>query len=68
MEWKELRKQIYERDNWTCQKCDKHCQKKDIQCHHIIPVILSGTGDKNNLQTLCTSCHTKADYQFQFVL
>lgn len=67
-EWKTLRKQIYLRDQWTCQRCHKHCHS-DIQCHHLIPYRLC-KGNENkilywgvtinspaNLITLCKSCH-----------
>ena len=27
--WEYIRKQIYQRDNWTCKLCLKHCQKKN---------------------------------------
>jgi len=71
-EWKKLRKQIYERDNWTCQRCLKHCHE-DIQCHHIIPYRRINKNEKKlifwnatinsreNLNTLCKSCHAKED-------
>ena len=38
--WKETRKLVYARDNWTCQICKKHCYT-DIQCHHIVPYSVS---------------------------
>jgi 5-methylcytosine-specific restriction endonuclease McrA len=65
-EWKARRKEIYERDNWTCQKCGKRCQGvrsknrdrgRDIQCHHIISYIISRDDSPDNLITLCLSCH-----------
>jgi len=58
--WKELRKLIYQRDNWTCQMCGKKCHK-DIQCHHIIPERSGGNHTPENLITLCRSCHIKVD-------
>jgi hypothetical protein len=54
--WKKLRKNIYERDNWTCQNCGEKCHN-NIQCHHIIPVKLGGNHISKNLITLCKSCH-----------
>lgn len=71
LEWKILRRQIYQRDHWTCQKCLKHCSGGDIQCHHMVPYRRSGGGeskliywnmtinDTSNLITLCRSCHAK---------
>jgi 5-methylcytosine-specific restriction endonuclease McrA len=55
MEWKELRKKIYERDNWTCQKCGKHGGR--LNCHHIEPWRISKNNSPNNLITLCLPCH-----------
>ena len=55
--WGVIRKKIYERDKWTCQVCGKHCNKKEIQCHHIVPYKNGGSNDSSNLVTLCVSCH-----------
>ena len=63
-EWKELRKEIYERDNWTCQLCKKHC-RKSIQCHHITPYRISNDNSKSNLITLCISCHIKVEWNWE---
>jgi hypothetical protein len=56
--WKNIRKEIYKRDYWTCQECETHCQGKEIQCHHIIPWRITKDNDIYNLITLCLSCHT----------
>lgn len=61
--WKKLRKLIYARDNWTCQKCFKKCHK-DIQCHHIIPFRITKDDRKENLVTLCKGCHLKEELKF----
>lgn len=65
--WRETRKQIYERDNWTCQECGCHCLNKEyknkknkIQCHHIDYNIKNNNYE--NLITLCASCHTKTNF------
>lgn len=64
-EWREIRKEIYKRDNWTCQECNIKCVGKDgksnkkIQCHHI-----DWNKDNNNhdnLITLCSVCHGKTN-------
>jgi hypothetical protein len=62
-EWKKIRKEVYERDNWQCKVCGKHC-KRDIQCHHIIPYRISKNDNKDNLITLCVKCHRKQDMLF----
>jgi hypothetical protein len=57
-EYKEWRKSVYERDNYTCQMCDKP-SNGDLQCHHILPVkdypLL--IVDIDNGITLCEACH-----------
>ena len=57
-EYKEWRKQVFARDNYTCRACLKH-SNGDIQAHHILPVedypmfVLA----PNNGITLCKRCH-----------
>jgi thymidylate synthase (FAD) len=48
---------VLERDNWTCQKCEK--RGGHIHCHHIDPVILNPieSADLDNCITLCKKCH-----------
>ena len=52
----ELRWEIWERDNFTCQHCGK---RKNLSIDHITPESKGGTLDKKNLQTLCKSCNSK---------
>ena len=56
--WKELRKNVLERDNNTCRKCGKSPSK---QVHHIIPLREGGKNEVKNLITLCKRCHNIAD-------
>ncbi len=62
-EWKERRKEIYARDNWTCQECGKQTTNKwgkdKISCHHID--YNHKNLEDNNLITLCWSCHAKTN-------
>lgn len=66
--WKEIRKEIYERDNWTCQNCGIKCTNKlgktMIQCHHIKQWRQSKDNSMENLITLCLSCHMKEDFKY----
>ncbi len=53
-----LRKKVFERDNFTCQKCkiqDK--SSKILEAHHIIPLCRGGRDDFQNIITLCSDCH-----------
>lgn len=62
-EYKEFRKQILKRDNYTCQSCGS---KYRLQVHHIksrkeFPELIM---DKDNCITLCISCHSKTENFF----
>jgi hypothetical protein len=52
-----LRFQIYNRDNYRCQKCGKHQIEANLEIDHIIPVSKGGKTEYNNLQTLCHRCN-----------
>lgn len=60
----ELRKIVFERDNWTCKICGKHKDNLSIpiHCHHIDPVINNPieSADIDNCITLCKTCHIQA--------
>lgn len=54
-----MRKQVYERDHYTCRKCGTG---DDLTCDHIIPISKGGKTVLRNLQTLCGECNRrKAD-------
>lgn len=59
-EWKICCKNIWKRDNATCQKCSEkfnHTQKT-FEVHHIIPFTHKETRlDESNLVLLCRDCH-----------
>lgn len=59
IEWKELAKQIRERDIYICQYCGK---KQSIEVHHIIPRNIKIDNHPSNLITLCKSCHIKIEH------
>lgn len=72
-QWREIRQQVYERDNWTCRHCGCKClntadsknhPKRKIQAHHVTPRRCGGTDDLSNLVTLCMSCHHKEERRF----
>jgi hypothetical protein len=52
----ELRKLVFERDNWLCVKCGIG---ENLHCHHIDPVICNPieSADIDNCITLCKKCH-----------
>ena len=61
--WDTIRKQIKERDNYTCQHCGVHENesKHTLHVHHKVLYRLSKNNEPDNLITLCNRCHTKAD-------
>jgi 5-methylcytosine-specific restriction endonuclease McrA len=68
-EYKEFRKMIYKRDDYTCQFCGARGTKR-LHCHHIYPVrdypelFLV----ESNAITLCSNCHASTignEYQFE---
>lgn len=56
--WNKLRFYIFKRDSNRCQRCGS---KRDLECHHIIPIWKGGTHHPNNLITLCHKCHMEED-------
>lgn len=69
-EWRRIRREVYERDNWTCQDCEQRClntkdsrsrPKLKIQAHHIVSRRDGGSDEIENLVTLCMSCHHKRE-------
>lgn len=54
---KSLREQVFERDNYTCQKCgQRNCE---IDIHHIRPRARGGKNTLDNLVTWCKNCHRR---------
>ena len=53
--WRKLRKQVLERDKFTCQHCGR--VGGNLECDHILNEARGGTDDLSNLQTLCRECH-----------
>jgi group II intron reverse transcriptase/maturase len=57
-EWREQRRQILERDSYTCQSCQR---KDNLEVHHILARHEGGTDDPENLITWCDECHIQLD-------
>lgn len=54
-EWLALRREIFERDNFTCTYCG--AQGRPLECDHVLPVSRGGTNDRSNLTTACAPCN-----------
>lgn len=57
-EYKQWRRLVCKRDNFTCQLCGYH-GKRGLEAHHIIPIKTNSnlSFDVNNGITLCKDCH-----------
>lgn len=59
--WDEVRRAVYERDDYTCQVCgvEGGADGEDVvlQADHIVPRSRGGEDDMENLRTLCRTCH-----------
>jgi transposase len=71
-EYKEWRKSVFARDDYTCQMCGKR-SNGDIQAHHILPwrIHPETRFDVANGITLCVACHLsirgkESEYARQF--
>lgn len=54
-QWRELRNQIFARDDYTCQYCGARGAK--LECDHKVPVSRGGSNDPDNLATACFPCN-----------
>lgn len=55
--WYKQRQEAKESDNHTCALCREQKRGGQIHTHHIIPVLAGGSNHKDNLMTLCSTCH-----------
>lgn len=55
--YEQLRRQVFERDNWRCQNCGV---SQNLQVHHRQLRSHLGGDSEDNLITLCCHCHTAA--------
>lgn len=58
--WDSLRREVYSRDDYTCQECGEkggNGGSAELHAHHITPKSQAGGDEKTNLKTLCKSCH-----------
>ncbi len=55
---KHIKEKVFNRDNFTCQKCGfQDVQGEEIEVHHIDMRVNGGESDISNLITLCSICH-----------
>lgn len=59
-DWDSRRKEVYRRDNYTCQNCGVKGGPNggaELHAHHIVPKSKGGTHKLSNLKTVCSQCH-----------
>lgn len=54
-EWRRIRSQIFERDDYTCQYCGVRGGR--LECDHVTPVSKGGKTSEDNLVTACFACN-----------
>lgn len=54
--WKEVRKEVLERDKYICQRCGKKIHRGNARVHHIT---YDDYFDPDTMITLCQDCHLK---------
>lgn len=54
--WRELRRQVFRRDNYTCRYCGRHVEG-EVHCDHVIPLSRGGKTELDNLVTACPACN-----------
>lgn len=54
---KRLRFEILRRDNYACRYCGATAPDVQLTVDHVVPVVLGGTDDPDNLVTACVDCN-----------
>lgn len=67
--WRRLRKQVLERDNYTCQMRLEGCTGLAVTVDHIQPIALGGAWwEPTNLRAACTKCNIAAGHRTRALL
>ena len=62
--WDEIRKEVYRRGQWTCQRCGT--KNTRLYAHHLIPLSEGGSNEPKNLITLCEKCHEDMHFHMRY--
>jgi hypothetical protein len=57
------RRNIYQRDNMTCQYCGRQADKGILNLDHVIPRSRGGPSSWSNVVTSCKPCNDKMGYK-----
>jgi 5-methylcytosine-specific restriction endonuclease McrA len=55
----EVRKYVFQRNQYQCQSCGKTYKETQLTIDHIIPLAQGGSNDISNLHTLCSTCNQR---------
>ena len=53
------RSNVFSRDNYVCQYCEKKFPKNDLTLDHVIPISKGGDTSWENVTTSCKGCNNK---------
>lgn len=53
-----LRRQLFERDKWTCRYCGDAVSPDTAALDHVIPISAGGTNEPGNLAACCLMCNS----------
>jgi len=53
------RRNIYRRDNYTCQYCGRRCRTEDLTIDHVVPRSRGGTTSWDNCVCACSRCNAR---------
>ena len=53
-----LRKELFERDKWTCRYCGERVTAENATLDHLIPISKGGPDSPENLATCCLLCNS----------
>jgi 5-methylcytosine-specific restriction endonuclease McrA len=54
-QWEKIRRQVFERDGYTCQYCGTKNQPLEVD--HVVPFSRGGGNEIENLKTACRQCN-----------
>jgi len=57
LEWLNLQRQVFERDNFKCRHCKGKSKSYELHGHHLIHRENGGEDTLENVVTLCKTCH-----------
>jgi hypothetical protein len=53
----QIRHEIYERDGYRCQYCDRQFEASQLTIDHLVPLALGGVDETVNYVTACAACN-----------